>query len=187
MKSFQYCGVTGRFDDDIEIIGFIVSNRGVAFIGNGETACLSGASLCFQHPTPNKDKTLNRPYYLPPVLTFRRHPNDGYTAVMSLLGARIYVLKKKFSGDLIFYAVGLTNYSLVPCTKNDLRTRRINHDVSYILVAPFSRWSGMQCFFRFFRIGKVYLDVNVRWISFHDEANTLKKESGVRGLYNLSS
>ena len=53
MESPQYCGVAGRFDDDIEI-DFIVSNRGMAFIGNGETVCLSGA--IFVLPTPNKDK-----------------------------------------------------------------------------------------------------------------------------------
>ena len=39
MESSQYCGVAGRFDDDIEI-DFIVSNRGMAFIGNVKTVCL---------------------------------------------------------------------------------------------------------------------------------------------------
>jgi hypothetical protein len=40
----QFCGVAGRFDDDIEI-NFIVSNCGMPFIGNGETVYYPMLSL----------------------------------------------------------------------------------------------------------------------------------------------
>jgi hypothetical protein len=40
----QFCGVAGRFDDDIEF-NFIVSNCGMAFIGNGETVSYLMLSL----------------------------------------------------------------------------------------------------------------------------------------------
>ena len=53
VESPQYCGVAGRFDDDIEI-DVIVSNRGIAFIGNEETICLSGALFVFPRPTHKK-------------------------------------------------------------------------------------------------------------------------------------
>ena len=54
VESPQYCGVAGCFDDDIEI-DFIVSNRGMAFIGNGETVW---CSLVFQHPTRTSELDL---------------------------------------------------------------------------------------------------------------------------------
>ena len=136
VESPQFCGVAGRFDDDIEI-DFIISNCGMAFIGNGETVVIR-CSLCVP---PTRTSELD-------LITLSRHPN-GSAAVMSLLRVRI-----SFSVTCFFFL--RRSLQLSAMHKSDLRTRRINYDPSHIWLHPSE--DGLKCSLSFaFRIGKFIL------------------------------